>query len=449
MAEQRKLRLVVPKGTWLFDHKDRWNVQDILERAEIGRYSMDGLDTLFKIDKPYSAGIDPIVLWPRDIARRLRTGEIDAGITTHNLILEEMTDTSSVVERCDLHCGYVDSVFATTREKYAEVEDNLPREHTDGLGKLDLFLLYHKGKRVKCLTRYPNSAKRELKKARDYLASKFEGFKVSFNIKSIQGTVEDQLLMGGEDIMFETMATGGSINDRGLEVLKSVCNSTAKLYTRLSLGVDEQVSRVCLGINKFLKELETMVQIRFLFELDPNYELFQKFDPFNTHDNQERQKRQIKGSYSCVLPSKSEVHVDRIVAFDDLTWYGDVPFDNPNLGQFNLYSLFRKKAFPYKVISSQEARDNFRGLPIPSNLITEDLMREVASHLTKHLMKNFKDYSTDLVDLTLKEIAFYRLEYLYHYCPINRSSGDLYPCADVSKLRDEHRDRSCIYRFSP
>lgn len=450
---ERKLRFGIPKGKWLLDHKDRWNIQDVLERAGIGKYASRGIDTVFELNEPYSSEIEPIVLWPNDIARRLYEGGIDIGITTHNLVLEHIKNPLKVQVKQDLHLSYVDLVFATTSEKWAEVQ----KYTSVDLGKLELFLLSRMGHRVTCLTRYPETARRELRIAEKQLASMISGYKLNLRIKPSAGTVEDQLSgIGAEDIIFETMATGGSIEERGFEVLKNVFNSTAGLYIRSSIsdrtGAIERVQR---SIQKVIKNLEAMVQVRFVFEITPKTQNL-TFNELvsNYEDCEESVYEKICGASSDTLVVPSIRAVDRIVSFAYLPVYA-------NVSDTNIHRIFEKIRPPYIVVHGSKAAAGLIG----RDEITEDKMQRLSESLVEAINDEINEKSE--LEVRLKEIAFYRLKNLYNYCPVFRGSevmgggiirnfSDLkkfydpvgsYPCADASQLRDEHLDRALIYRY--
>jgi len=309
MSEE--FRLALPRKRNLLN-PNKWNVAEVLKLAGIGQYDSDYSD--FKVVLP---GIKVTTLRPRRIPLYLMRGEFDGAIVGNDIIEESWIQAQKRMfegslnaprefempkEMCDLGCGYVDLAFIASSERWAEFQeiwkkekhlwkDSLP--NPTNLEKIlfdrrlnDMvstqFSWYSPSRALAekrgtygplvCTTSYPfiiGKMAREIEKLRSERKYPVAGLEVDH----CPGTIEEELEMGIVELGFESVATGESLRKRGLCVVQTDRNSTAKLYAsnQLSTPANEEKLRIAEDmrdrINRVTKDIGEHVQVNVTYSM--------------------------------------------------------------------------------------------------------------------------------------------------------------------------------------
>lgn len=464
----------MPDRKWLI-HPDRWNVADVLKKAGIGEYELNGKTPKFLVSHSFSE-VEVELVKPRRIPSEIACGNYDIGITGTDCVNDSINVADEALSRLvNLRCGYVDLAFMTNSARWREVEskrevlkDILGNDFSD----LELFLAYYgdMNRKVDCRSEYANVATNYLAsiKARIPTSVDFE-----FSSEKSIGDTESCLFLAGEDranLILETYATGEHARNKDLRVLDIFGSSTAGLYVnslnaiRRGEILNKLVKRIHGRIHGAIKDIEKLVQVRFVFELSPKDQLFEDFSAFlfqghtfhGRHtDSSRRVDDLMRGSLNR-MTTNPLVYMDRIFEFGDLPSYSGISTGS------DLHRFFRLIDYPYDIVDGSKAAARL----ICNHEITEDKMEAVASTLAENVLKSpevlYKDTSLPTsapsrqvfnqfmswFGADLREITFFRLRELYGYCPIVRSGVDKYPIADVDSLRPEHLDQAVIYKFN-
>ncbi len=452
MAEG-KLRLAVPDWKWLV-HPGRWSVRDILEKAGIGKYSID--ESAGKANFTVSSNfpwLEAEVVKPRVIPSEIASGNFDFGITARDCFDNSSPeDIHALDELMDLDCGYVDLAFMTDQKRWTEVQERRAeiekKLNVGGLSDLDLFLGHYRisGRKLVCGSEYRNLADNLLLSKRTGRPQELD---LQYIVKETMRNTEACLSYRGEhgaDLIFETVATGE--HSSKLKVLEMPQNSTARIYSQSYLRIPknqdnqwkkDQIRKVEGAIGKVLRSVEELWQIRFIVDLEGKKELFDNFYHFLFTHDQKRHTRGFSGS------SDLKMCLDQNVRLVDLPDYLELP---PESALRRTLGWLR---YPYDI------RRGSRGVRSERYAVYENDIEEVASTLLKQALKKSPepkekfDQAFNWFGINVEEISFYRLKALYAYCPVLNDREDDegeadYPCCDVSKLRPEHREQACIHK---
>ncbi|MBM3233911.1 ATP phosphoribosyltransferase [Candidatus Pacearchaeota archaeon] len=404
---ERKLRIALPTGHLADSAK--WNIYNILKNAEIGYRDNDRKHITFESSDPE---IEITIISPRDIPRDIHRGVYDLGVTGRDLAKEYSIslhtsfraigrDYLPLEEDLDLECGYVDLVFATSPEvlqKIEEIRKSLPPDDRN-MSNLQIFTLHYPMEgRVRCRTEYPNIG---------------SNFRRKFDIEESHGTTEEHILSGATNFILEAMATGRSLKQRNLVVLEKVMDSTARLYISPETKKDEwkqrKVQELKERIEAVVKDVREHCQVR--IELDaliscaPKSDKVEK-DLFKRYDAGEGE------SYFYLWGPKTPIKVDRIMRKEHL----------PKFREFIQQNLARGIPSKYAYTCSGFENRKYLGF-VP--IINVEFFELSSLYAYCPLMTDF--YERD---------GYFKGEYVY--------LGN-YPCADISKLRKEHREKAIIF----
>ncbi|WP_052886037.1 ATP phosphoribosyltransferase [Thermoproteus uzoniensis] len=189
----------------------------LLELAGISLLASDERSIILPTTWP---DLNIVRLRPEDIPQIVAAGNVAAGITGHDYVVESGAD-SDVVELLDLKIGRGSIVVAAVKGRWRSVDD-LP----DG---------------VKVATKYVN------------LASKFfeeRGKKVK--IVKVSGSVEVMPMLGVADVVVDVMATGTTLALHGLEPLGKILDTSARLVASRAWADHYVVQKLAAYIKGYL-----------------------------------------------------------------------------------------------------------------------------------------------------------------------------------------------------
>ncbi len=422
--------MAVPNWKWLI-YPERWNVADVLRRAGIGEYVIYEQEEMatFSVSSQLD-GVEARAVKPRRMPSEIVNGDYDCGITGKDCF--QNANIESLDELIDLKCSYVDLAFMTDSARWKGVEEKkegiVEKLNLPSLSDLDLFLIHYgmSNQKIICESEYHNTAGIFLSEKQQELS---QYTKFQYSVKESRGDTEECLFCEGDDkanIIFELMATGEHSSEKRLEVLEIADNSTARLYSKSCLknpaneedkGKKEKIREIQRRIGQVLRDIESLVQIRFTFDLRSKKDFLDGFDKFFFGGFEEKT---IYGE--SVHLTNQPVIVDKIISYKKLERL--IRKDKNHRKSDEAGHLLWDK-----LLKNREDRAN--------SLMQNPLIREIEPAL-----KYF--------NIRLKKIDFYRLKELYSYCPVFRSGEiekDRYPCADVTKLRPEHYEKAIVDRI--
>jgi ATP phosphoribosyltransferase len=189
----------------------------LLELAGIDLLASDERSIILPTTWP---DLNIVRLRPEDIPQIVAAGNVAAGITGHDYVVESGAD-SDLVELLDLKIGRGSIVVAAVKGKWRSVDD-LP----DG---------------IKVATKYIN------------LASKFfEERNKRVRIVKVSGSVEVMPMLGVADVVVDVMATGTTLALHGLEPLEKILDTSARLVAGRAWADHYVVRKLAAYINGYL-----------------------------------------------------------------------------------------------------------------------------------------------------------------------------------------------------
>lgn len=189
----------------------------LLELAGIDLLASDERSIILPTTWP---DLNIVRLRPEDIPQIVAAGNVAAGITGHDYVVESGAD-SDLVELLDLKIGRGSIVVAAVKGKWRSVDD-LP----DG---------------IKVATKYIN------------LASKFfEERNKRVRIVKVSGSVEVMPMLGAADVVVDVMATGTTLALHGLEPLEKILDTSARLVAGRAWADHYVVRKLAAYINGYL-----------------------------------------------------------------------------------------------------------------------------------------------------------------------------------------------------
>ncbi|MEL9991859.1 MAG: ATP phosphoribosyltransferase [Thermoproteus sp.] len=187
----------------------------LLELAGISLLASDERSIILPTSWP---DLNIIRLRPEDIPQIVAAGNVAAGITGHDYVVESGAD---VAELLDLKIGRGSIVVAAAKGKWRSVE-----EMPDG---------------IRVATKYINIA-----------SAYFERKGKRVKIVKVSGSVEVMPMLGVADVIVDVMATGTTLALHGLEPIEKVLDTSARLVVSREHSDDYVVKKLVTYIKGYL-----------------------------------------------------------------------------------------------------------------------------------------------------------------------------------------------------